>query len=239
MKKFLKELWSQISIYFIIIFLQIIIFITIIILFNHLQAPKFLYSYIQFSTTYSITVVGLLISFTGVFYTISSKNRLTLTLITYSILLLLSIILYLYIVSRDLSSNFKLILLFILTFYIAEIFPIWICFFITCYKECKQYDEMDKSIMSLFRSKLVKIILTAVIAYLLIQVNIYSNISNVDYSKMPLAQKWQSLCFTKDFLSAIAYLCNSIATLYYPIIDIYMYTIKVTRKKEKDYEILD
>lgn len=239
MKKFLKELWSQISIYFIIIFLQIIIFITIIILFNHLQAPEFLYSYIQFSTTYSITVVGLLISFTGVFYTISSKNRLTLTLITYSILLLLSIILYLYIVSRDLSSNFKLILLFILTFYIAEIFPIWICFFITCYKECKQYDEMDKSIMPLFRSKLVKIILTAVIAYLLIQVNIYSNISNVDYSKMPLAQKWQSLCFTKDFLSAIAYLCNSIATLYYPIIDIYMYTIKVTRKKEKDYEILD
>lgn len=239
MKNFLKELWSQISIYLIIIFLQLVVLKATITLLNHLQAPKFLYSYIESSATYSITLVGLLIGFTGVFYTINSKNRLTLTLITYSILLLLAIILCLSIIFNNPSSNFKHILLFILTFYIAEIFPVWICFFITCYKECKQYAGIDKSIVRLFLAKLVKIILIAVIGYLLIQVNIYSNISDVGYSKMSLAQKWQSLCFTKDFLSAIAYLCNSIATLYYPIIDIYMYTIKVTGKKEKDYEILD
>lgn len=239
MKKFLKELWSQISIFIIIIILQLVIFVATIILLNYLQAPNILYIYIEFSTTYSICIVAMLLGVSGVFNTISSKNRLTLTLITYSILLLLAIILCLSIIFNNLSSNFKLILLFILTFYIAEIFPIWICFFITCYKECKQYAGMDKSIVHLFLAKLVKIILIAVVGYLLIQVNIYSNISDVDYSKMSLTQKWQSPCFILDCLNTLAYLCNSIATLYYPILDAYVYTVKATRKKAEDYEILD
>lgn len=239
MKNFLKELWSQISIYFIIFFLQIIIFVTIIILFNHLQAPKSLYSYIKISTIYSIIIVTMLLGLSGGFNAISSKRRLTITLITYSMLLIVPINLYLPVFFNAFKNNFKLVLFYILTIYIAEIFPIWICFFVTCYKECKQYDDMDKSIMPLFLAKLVKVILVAVVAYLLIQTNIYSSSSEIKVycNKITSVQRLQSSSLIT--LNIFAYLCNSIATLYYPIIDMYMYTIKVTRKKAEDYEILD
>lgn len=239
MKNFLKELWSQVSIFFIIIILQLVIFVATIILLNYLQAPKFLYSYIGVSTTYSIIIVAMLLGLSGGFNAISSKRRLTITLITYSMLLIVPINLYLPVFFNAFKNNFKLVLFYILTIYIAEIFPIWICFFVTCYKECKQYDDMDKSIMPLFLAKLVKVILVAVVAYLLIQTNIYSSSSEIKVycNKITFVQRLQSSSLIT--LNIFAYLCNSIATLYYPILDMYMYTIKVTRNKAEDYEILD
>lgn len=239
MKNFLKELWSQISIYFFIIFLQIIIFIAIIILFNHLQAPNFLYSYIEMSTLYSIIIVAMLLGLSGGFNAISSKRRLTITLITYSMLLIVPINLYLPVFFNAFKGEFELVLFYILTIYIAEIFPIWICFFVTCYEECKQYDDMGKSIMPLFWSKLVKVILVAVVGYLLIQANLYSNSQKINHNEMSLVQRLQAKDFIIHCLNIFAYLFNSIATLYYPILDMYMYTIKATRKKAEDYEILD
>lgn len=195
------------------------------------------------STLYSIIIVAMLLGLSGGFNAISSKRRLTITLITYSMLLIVPINLYLPVFFNAFKNNFKLVLFYILTIYIAEIFPIWICFFVTCYKECKQYDDMDKSIMPLFLAKLVKVILVAVVAYLLIQANLYSNSPKInhkiDYSKMSLVQRLQSKNFIIHCLNIFAYLFNSIATLYYPILDMYMYTIKVTRKKAEDYEILD
>lgn len=97
----------------------------------------------------------------------------------------------------------------------------------------------DNKEHTLFFIKLIRTVLVAIASFLLIQTNIITNISSNSYKETPLISLLNCPDFQKDLFCAIAYFLNCIATSFYPMIDMYLYTTKLTRKKAEDYEILD
>ena len=85
-----------------------------------------------------------------------------------------------------------------------------------------QISYSSKKISPKFWTKLIKVILVAVIAFVLIQTNINENICNNSYPKN--VNLLNSKRFARELPYVIAYVLSGIATLYYPMLDMYEYT---------------
>lgn len=109
----------------------------------------------------------------------------------------------------------------LLVYMVSTIFTIWPWFFYYCFWECKSVIP-QKKISPKFWTKLIKVILVAVIAFVLIQTNINENICNNSYPKN--VNLLNSKRFARELPYVIAYVLSGIATLYYPMLDMYEYT---------------
>ena len=115
----------------------------------------------------------------------------------------------------------------LLVYMVSTIFTIWPWFFYYCFWECKSFIP-QKKISPKFWTKLIKVILVAVIAFVLIQTNINENICNNSYPKN--VNLLNSERFARELPYVIAYVLSGIATLYYPMLDMYEYTRDVIDK---------
>ena len=167
------------------------------------------------------------------------ENRFKYTMICYFGLGVILIFINIKVTSSIFLDHPKSAIFDNLLIYMAVLSLVWIWFFHSCYKECKVAISKDNKGRTLFFTKLIRTILVAIASFLLIQTNIINNMSPNGYSGMPLKCLLNCPDFQKDLFCAIAYIFNSIAASFYPMIDMYMYTIKATRKKAEDYEILD
>lgn len=164
------------------------------------------------------------------------ENRFKYTMIWYFSLGVILIFINIKVISSMFLDNPQSAIFDNLLIYMAVLSLVWIWFFHSCYKECKVAISKDNKGRTLFFTKLIRTILVAIASFLLTQTNIITNISSHHYCKTLLLT---NPTFPKDLFCAIAYIFNSIAASFYPMIDMYMYTIKATRKKAEDYEILD
>ncbi|MCT6854094.1 MAG: hypothetical protein M3Z94_05370 [Lactobacillus panisapium] len=171
--------------------------------------------------------------------TAKKENRFKYTMIWYFSISIILTLINIYVVTSAFLDNPLVIIFDGLILCIIVLSLVWIWFFYSCYKECKVAISKDNKGRILFFTNLIRTILVAIASFLLIQTNIINNISSNSYSGMPLKCLLNCPDFQKDLFCAIAYFFNCIASLFYPMIDMYMYTVKATRKKAEDYEILD
>lgn len=109
-----------------------------------------------------------------------------------------------------------------LTIYMFSVtLTIWPWFFNCCFWKCKS-GILYKKISPKFWTKLIKAILVAIIAFVLVQTNISENIRSFPYPKN--VNLLYSNRFARELLYVIAYVLSGTATLYYPMIDMYEYT---------------
>lgn len=203
---------------------------------------------------FSSEIFDLLITFTVIIFSINTtlclinitisevtkkENRFRNTMIGYFILSTILVLINIKVISSMFLDNPPVTIFDSLIIYIVVLSLVWIWFFHSCYKECKVAISKDNKGRILFFTNLVRTILVAIASFLLIQTNIINNISSNSYRGIPLKSLLNCPDFQKDLFCAIAYFFNCIASLFYPMIDMYMYTIKATRKKAEDYEILD
>lgn len=167
------------------------------------------------------------------------ENRFKYTMIWYFSISIILALINIYVISSMFLDNPPFTTFDSLILYIVVLSLVWIWFFYSCYKECKVAISKDNKGRILFFTNLIRTILVAIASFLLIQTNIINNISSNSYSGTPLKFLLNCPDFQKDLFCAIAYFFNCIASLFYPMIDMYMYTVKATRKKAEDYEILD
>lgn len=171
--------------------------------------------------------------------TTKKENRFKYTMIWYFSISIILALICINVFSSMFLDNPPFTIFDSLILYMVVLSLVWIWFFHSCYKECKVAISKDNKGRILFFTNLIRTILVAIASFLLIQTNIINNISSNSYSGMPSKCLLNCPDFKKDLFCAIAYIFNSIASLFYPMIDMYVYTIKATRKKAEDYEILD
>lgn len=171
--------------------------------------------------------------------TTKKENRFKYTMIWYFSISIILALINIKVISSMFLDNPLVIIFDGLILCIVVLSLVWIWFFYSCYKECKVAISKDNKGRILFFTNLVRTILVAIASFLLIQTNIINNISSNSYRGIPLKSLLNCPDFQKDLFCAIAYFFNCIASLFYPMIYMYMYTIKATRKKAEDYEILD